>query len=650
MWQRMRECTTEDPAQSKNPCLKQFMSTLIESDLAKCPIGYQQWMEETRQMLVHQLDALTESCQSALHDALEKFDLLKKAGSIHVYFAEHRKWCVASDRTLAEALGYNGRDKIQKMKIRDALLKCAEDQPLLEADVLAKFERLLDLFTPRVQEVKLNGEKVMERLQKQLKAWGFSLEATDGGGLGDVYQELLDSEEKYVRELEIIVEGYLKTVEEEPSDLAIPVRMKESPQDVFGNARDLYHFHEMEFLPKLKRAGCNPMKISQVFSDSMSNMEGYYSFYCKNYDQNKAIIEGSQAQKEFQAEMEIRLKHVEPLPRLLAIPCTRINVYKQLLINMVKYASNQPSKNELQVPIALLTKVLQLVDRSVSEKYGKTLLDDVMKVRLPKTHLLRVTFKDRHVVLYERALSICRASDRAGKGNKKATPQGKEKAVVMLSELHMPSVVPGNPQQFTVAKDRRDIILVDAGSVTKCKLWVEQLQKILSEQLQHAKTKSPSKSNLMDIQNAQVIRTTSPTSSVNPEMPAKSKPSIWPWKKAKSMPSKANRKVVDPKVVTSLDLGRKNPSHDDDTGYEGDSFDDTSDEDETHKECKNFDGMTTLYCVVKEYSHSDGEYPITIYKGEVVEGYSHENDYLWIKRLVDSGDRGWVPVDCLQEL
>ena len=32
---------------------------------------------------------------------------------------------------------------------------------------------------------------------------------------------------------------------------------------------------------------------------------------------------------------------------------------------------------------------------------------------------------------------------------------------LQLSELHMPSVVPGNPQQFTVAKDRRDIILVD---------------------------------------------------------------------------------------------------------------------------------------------------------------------------------------------
>ena len=42
-----------------------------------------------------------------------------------------------------------------------------------------------------------------------------------------------------------VLQGYLKTVEEEPSDLAIPVRMKESPQDVFGNARDLYHFHEM---------------------------------------------------------------------------------------------------------------------------------------------------------------------------------------------------------------------------------------------------------------------------------------------------------------------------------------------------------------------------------------------------------------------
>ena len=47
---------------------------------------------------------------------------------------------------------------------------------------------------------------MVDRLNKQLKAWGHSMEATDGGGLGPVYQELLDGEEKYVRELEVIVE------------------------------------------------------------------------------------------------------------------------------------------------------------------------------------------------------------------------------------------------------------------------------------------------------------------------------------------------------------------------------------------------------------------------------------------------------------
>ena len=44
------------------------------------------------------------------------------------------------------------------------------------------------------------------RLGRQLKAWGHSLDSTDGQGMENVYYELVESEESYVRDLEVIVE------------------------------------------------------------------------------------------------------------------------------------------------------------------------------------------------------------------------------------------------------------------------------------------------------------------------------------------------------------------------------------------------------------------------------------------------------------
>ena len=44
------------------------------------------------------------------------------------------------------------------------------------------------------------------RLARQLRAWGHSLDGTDGQGMENVYYELVESEEGYVRDLEVIVE------------------------------------------------------------------------------------------------------------------------------------------------------------------------------------------------------------------------------------------------------------------------------------------------------------------------------------------------------------------------------------------------------------------------------------------------------------
>lgn len=48
--------------------------------------------------------------------------------------------------------------------------------------------------------------QVSGRLARQLRAWGHSLDSADGQGMENVYYELVESEEAYVRDLEVVVE------------------------------------------------------------------------------------------------------------------------------------------------------------------------------------------------------------------------------------------------------------------------------------------------------------------------------------------------------------------------------------------------------------------------------------------------------------
>ena len=48
--------------------------------------------------------------------------------------------------------------------------------------------------------------QVSGRLARQLRAWGHSLDSADGQGMENVYYELVEGEEVYVRDLEVVVE------------------------------------------------------------------------------------------------------------------------------------------------------------------------------------------------------------------------------------------------------------------------------------------------------------------------------------------------------------------------------------------------------------------------------------------------------------
>ena len=65
-----------------------------------------------------------------------------------------------SNKALTAACAYDGQNKVERQTILDSLVQQAESQPVLGADVLGKHERLTELFSVRVQEVKLDKQQV----------------------------------------------------------------------------------------------------------------------------------------------------------------------------------------------------------------------------------------------------------------------------------------------------------------------------------------------------------------------------------------------------------------------------------------------------------------------------------------------------------
>ena len=98
--------------------------------------------------------------------------------------------------------------------------------------------------------------------------------------------ELIETEKDYVKDLECIINGYLK--EFEYAGKKIPAELHGQKKIIFGNIEQIYEFHKKDFLSELESSKDQPSLVGGLFIMKSNEFE-MYATYCKNKPNSEAL-------------------------------------------------------------------------------------------------------------------------------------------------------------------------------------------------------------------------------------------------------------------------------------------------------------------------------------------------------------------------
>jgi triple functional domain protein len=149
-----------------------------------------------------------------------------------------------------------------------------------------------------------------------------------------VLDELVKTEEAYVQDLSLIVNGYIAEIRNPNSDIPMPEDLKGGKERmVFGNIEAIYEWHRDIFLKSLQNCVQNPCELSAVINRNRAKLR-MYVVYCQNKPVSEHIV---QEHFSYFEEIKKKLEHKLLLCDLLIKPVQRIMKYELLLKDILKH-------------------------------------------------------------------------------------------------------------------------------------------------------------------------------------------------------------------------------------------------------------------------------------------------------------------------
>uniref|UniRef100_A0A0A9Y4N9 Triple functional domain protein n=1 Tax=Lygus hesperus TaxID=30085 RepID=A0A0A9Y4N9_LYGHE len=149
-----------------------------------------------------------------------------------------------------------------------------------------------------------------------------------------VIQELVDTERDYVRDLKLVVEGYMALMRDPNCEIPIPEDLAGGKDKmVFGNLEAIYEWHRDVFLKAVEQCLDSPGELGPLFKRSERKLF-MYVVYCQNKPVSEFIV--SEFDGYFE-EIRQKLGHKLQLCDLLIKPVQRIMKYQLLLRDLYKY-------------------------------------------------------------------------------------------------------------------------------------------------------------------------------------------------------------------------------------------------------------------------------------------------------------------------
>ncbi|XP_045908031.1 kalirin-like [Micropterus dolomieu] len=296
-----------------------------------------------------------------------------------------------------------------------------------------------------------------------------------------VVNEMIQSEKDYVKDLAVIVEGFMSRLEVR----GIPEDMRGKDKIVFGNIQQIYDWHRDFFLVELDRCVQNHDLLADLFIRHERRLH-MYVVYCQNKPRSEFIvIEYETFFEEIQHEISCRMS----ISDYLIKPIQRITKYQLLLKDFLKYTSKAGLDcEEIEKAVELMSLVpkrcndmmnlgrLQGYEGKLTSQ-GKLLQQETFCVWEQDGGVLSRS-KERRVFLFEQIIIF---SELLRKGSN--NPGYQFKNSIKVTYLAMQDSVDGDPCKFVLwSRGSAERFTLQASSASIKMTWVENIATLLDAQ------------------------------------------------------------------------------------------------------------------------------------------------------------------------
>ncbi|XP_043105676.1 guanine nucleotide exchange factor DBS isoform X2 [Puntigrus tetrazona] len=321
-----------------------------------------------------------------------------------------------------------------------------------------------------------------------------------------VMNELLETERAYVEELMCVLQGYAAEMDNPSMAPLIPAALQNKKDVLFGNMQEIYNFHKRIFLKELETYTDCPELVGRCFLDWMGELQ-IYEKYCHNKPRSESLWRQCSDCAFFQ-ECQKKLEHKLGLDSYLLKPVQRITKYQLLLKEMIKYSKGCEGSVELQAALSSILGILKAVNDSMHliaitgyegnlGDLGRLLMQGSFSVwaehkrgHVKVMELARFKPMQRHLFLHEKALLFCKRREESGEGYEKA-PSYSFKQELSMAAIGITEHAKGDSKKFEIWSSSRDeVYTVQAVSEEVKTIWVTEIRKLLTGQLEACKEAS----------------------------------------------------------------------------------------------------------------------------------------------------------------
>ncbi|NXI32359.1 KALRN protein, partial [Sterrhoptilus dennistouni] len=295
-----------------------------------------------------------------------------------------------------------------------------------------------------------------------------------------VLNELVQTEKDYVKDLGIVVEGFMKRMEEK----GVSEDMKGKDKIVFGNIHQIYDWHKDFFLAELEKCLQEPERLAQLFIKHERRLH-MYVVYCQNKPRSEYIVAEYETYfEEVQQEISQRLT----ISDFLIKPIQRITKYQLLLKDFLRYSEKAGLEcSEIEKAVELMCLVpkrcndmmnlgrLQGFEGKLTAQ-GKLLQQDTFYVTEDSGVQSRP--KERRVFLFEQIVIF---SELLRKGS--LTPGYMFKKSIKMNYLIIEENVDNDPCKFALmSRETSERVILQAANPEIQQAWVQDINQVLDTQ------------------------------------------------------------------------------------------------------------------------------------------------------------------------